>query len=419
MALSTTVQANISVGLDDQFTDLSKQAFEEFQQTAERSFNAISKSGLNVFKKLKEAQTGLKLKENSNDLRDLLSSISIALGAYGALGTSVELVLENSKKLIEKFRIFKGASFKLITGALKELGVRLFLFPISILTAIATGVRALSKGIGFVLSRVVALGPALVALGPAFATAAAAIGTFALAWEAGKLLGEFKVGDKTINQYVFDAFEFWLSGDLLAKLENSFDGLILFMSNSASNLANTFINGINNLPEMVEGLGQAMLNAGSELVDSFGSAVLGKLKEVKNSVLSLFAEIKATLSKIPSISDVTSGVGNIIDGIGDLIGGGDSTGSSDSGGNAGFSLPKFDTGIDRVPRDMLAIIHKDEAVLNSVEAQKFRSGNQGGAVIQNLNINIPQGIGLKREQFRQLAMGLRDEIHRLDRRMSR
>ena len=251
MALSTTVQANISVGLDDQFTDLSKQAFEEFQQTAERSFNAISKSGLNVFKKLKEAQTGLKLKENSNDLRDLLSSISIALGAYGALGTSVELVLENSKKLIEKFRIFKGASFKLITGALKELGVRLFLFPISILTAIATGVRALSKGIGFVLSRVVALGPALVALGPAFATAAAAIGTFALAWEAGKLLGEFKVGDKTINQYVFDAFEFWLSGDLLAKLENSFDGFLLFMSNSASNLANTFINGINNLPLMV------------------------------------------------------------------------------------------------------------------------------------------------------------------------
>ncbi len=364
MAISTTVQANIKVGFEDQFTNLSQQAFEQFKKKASETFNSISNTNIGSFYNLK-------------------SDLSLLFSGYSALGTSFVEINDNSKNLVRSLKSLPKESLKIVANSLK------------------------------------ALNPALIALGPHLLTAAAAIGTFALAWEAGKLLGDFKVGDKTINQYVFDAFEFWLSGDLLAKLQDSFDGLVLFMSNSASNLANTFINGINSLPEMVEGLGQAMLNAGSELVDGFGSAVIGKLKEVKNSVLSLFTEIKATLSKIPSISDVTSGVGNIIDGIGDLIGGGDSTGSSGSGGNAGFSIPKFDTGIDRVPRDMLAIIHKDEAVLNAVDAQKFRSGNQGGAVIQNLNINIPQGIGLKREQFRQLAMGLRDEIHRLDRRMSR
>ena len=40
-------------------------------------------------------------------------------------------------------------------------------------------------------------------------------------------------------------------------------------------------------------------------------------------------------------------------------------------------LPSFDTGIDRVPRDMVAQIHEGESVLNKADAAAYRSGAGG------------------------------------------
>lgn len=47
-------------------------------------------------------------------------------------------------------------------------------------------------------------------------------------------------------------------------------------------------------------------------------------------------------------------------------------------------LPGFASGISRVPRDMVAVIHKDEAVLNRTDAAAFR----GGAFSPTVNINV-------------------------------
>ena len=41
-------------------------------------------------------------------------------------------------------------------------------------------------------------------------------------------------------------------------------------------------------------------------------------------------------------------------------------------------LPSFDVGTDRVPRDMLAMLHKDEIVVPAAAAPAFRSGGQSG-----------------------------------------
>ncbi|MEK9627831.1 MAG: hypothetical protein VW455_02290 [Nitrospinota bacterium] len=88
------------------------------------------------------------------------------------------------------------------------------------------------------------------------------------------------------------------------------------------------------------------------------------------------------------------------------------------------SLKAFSTGIDRVPRDMLAIIYKDEAVLNKTQAEERRLGNTTGMAIKNVNINLnlPDSVSpsnMSRQNFRQLAVQLQDELRRLERRRSK
>lgn len=99
----------------------------------------------------------------------------------------------------------------------------------------------------------------------------------------------------------------------------------------------------------------------------------------------------------------------------DLTGFGGSVGRS-----VGASIPGFSSGIDRVPRDMLAMIHKDEAVLPKNQAEDFRRGGSSGITIQKLdfNFNVPNGLKLDREEFRNLAFQMRDELKRLDSRIN-
>lgn len=63
-----------------------------------------------------------------------------------------------------------------------------------------------------------------------------------------------------------------------------------------------------------------------------------------------------------------------------------------------FNLPKFATGIDTVPHDMAAVIHKDEAVLNKQDAAAWRSGNTGGNTYQIDARGADQGAVRRLEQ---------------------
>ncbi len=138
-------------------------------------------------------------------------------------------------------------------------------------------------------------------------------------------------------------------------------------------------------------------------------------------------EIAATFSK-----DITQRVRIIEEtvGITSSFGGSDSifsdsplelqTPSLDLTGFGPSVTNNFASGIDRVPRDMLAMIHKDEAVLPKNRAEDFRRGGSSGMTIQNLNFsfNVPNGLKLDREEFRNLAFQMRDELNRLDQRIN-
>lgn len=78
---------------------------------------------------------------------------------------------------------------------------------------------------------------------------------------------------------------------------------------------------------------------------------------------------------------------------GDLVGGGSGSGAfgglfKDVFGSLFGGIPKLDTGTDFVPRDMLAVIHKGEAV---VPAAQNRPGSGGGGTNINVSVVMPQG----------------------------
>ncbi len=87
------------------------------------------------------------------------------------------------------------------------------------------------------------------------------------------------------------------------------------------------------------------------------------------------------------------------------------------------SIKGFSSGIDRVPRDMIAMIHKDEAVLPKAQAEEHRLGKSSGMTIQRVEINmkLPDSfnpLNMGRQDFRQFTVKIKDELQRLDRRIS-
>jgi hypothetical protein len=80
-----------------------------------------------------------------------------------------------------------------------------------------------------------------------------------------------------------------------------------------------------------------------------------------------------------------------------------------------FEPPSFASGINFVPRDMLAQIHKGETVLPKPQAEQFRRGELGG---DNITFQITGGFVPDQATARKFARMLEDERQRLNERRS-
>ena len=79
-----------------------------------------------------------------------------------------------------------------------------------------------------------------------------------------------------------------------------------------------------------------------------------------------------------------------------------------------FELPSFASGINFVPRDMLAKIHKGETVLPRSQAEQFRKGSSGGG--DNITFNITGGFVPDQATARKFARMLEGERIRINER---
>jgi hypothetical protein len=253
-------------------------------------------------------------------------------------------------------------------------------------------------------------------MGPAIG----ALAGFYVVWKEHQKLEEWTVGDKPIDKYlkvVGDSFENLASAKPLELQIVSQD--ISEQLSQVELLKRNFEaqQGLFLHLDLLDNASGDAQNVRDKLENTFKKPItqIIKIEQVQGSI---------TLRKSPGRSNSGDSGGDSSD---------SSSGSGDSGGGfdgssvnpGGFdTFGSFSTGIDRVPRDMLAMIHKDETVLTKTEAEERRSGNSGGMAIQrvSINMNMPDSFNpsnMKRQDFRQFAMKMQDELRRLDRRMSR
>lgn len=240
------------------------------------------------------------------------------------------------------------------------------------------------------------------------------LGAFYLTWLAGTKLKEWLVGGQPVEEYVGGVKE---SLDQLGNIEPL--ALPPIPPDTVQSLETTkaCLEQIQNMQDifitvkLLDNASEQAKAVREEIEKIFSQDITQKIKIIEETTRTAFSSFPGGSSS--SFSDSPDSFFD--DGLPEFqTSSPDLTGFNDSVGNS------FASGIDRVPRDMIAMIHKDEAVLPKNRAEDFRRRGSNGISIDNLNFsfNVPNGLKLDREEFRNLAFMMRDELKRLDRRVN-
>jgi hypothetical protein len=240
-----------------------------------------------------------------------------------------------------------------------------------------------------------------------------ALSGFYASWLGGQKLSEWLVGDQPVDKYVEGVKE---SLDQLGESESIRLPPIPQETVQSLDNAKTCLQQIQQLQDifitvvLVDNATKEAKQLRQEIEGIFSKDIIQRIRIIEET----------TQLSLPSFSGSSDSIDSPIElqtPSVDLTGFGDSV-STSSSNSSSITFPGFSSGIERVPRDMLAMIHKDEAVLPKNQAEDFRRSGSRGITIQNLDfsINAPNVLNLDRETVSDLALTIRDEIQRIDQR---
>jgi hypothetical protein len=353
---TTTIKTQIVVQFDDQFTDAANRAMENHKQSLKEAQRIQAGFSGNIFQEF-----SIKLAENESQIEELMRAQRARIDQFW---TGLE------DRFLERDIIDRAEAIAAFAGA-----VVLF-----------SGVMV---------------------------PATAIFASFYATWKLGEELTELRVGDKPFDEYlkvVVDSLENLasakplelqlLSPDISEQLSELERTRRLF---EKQNKLFLHLNLVDNATEEARQLRQ-------EIEAIYSQDIVQRIKVIEErSKLTIpsFSETSDSIFNDSAIDLQTSSL--------DLTGFSDSVSTSPSNST---TVPGFSSGIERVPRDMLAMIHKDEAVLPKNRAEDFRRGGSSGVSVQKLEFNIhaPNVLNLDRETVGDLALTIRDEIQRIDQR---
>lgn len=152
-------------------------------------------------------------------------------------------------------------------------------------------------------------------------------------------------------------------------------------SETSKKAAETVVKSYDKVGDKVSETQKVFQGFGLSVVSALEQAVFsgGELSDVLQS-------IQRTLA-----NKAFDALGNVLDDIiGGLFGAGNSGGSFFGGEVFGPPVPSFATGIRRVPRDMVARIHKDEQIVPASQARNGGAGNVNVQIINNSSAKVTQ-----------------------------
>lgn len=138
---------------------------------------------------------------------------------------------------------------------------------------------------------------------------------------------------------------------------------------------------------------QALNQLGATFESAFEKAISDgeKLSDVLDSLLD---DIVRLMTRLVITEPLTNAITDM------FKGGGNSSGGGGGGFLSGLFdwLPSFDVGTNKVPRDMIAQIHKGEMIVPAYDADKIRNGGSGAGGPVNINIVNNAGVDVKATQ---------------------
>ncbi len=378
MVASTTVNTKIIVNFEDKFTEAACQAVETYKKCLE-----------SVFKLQKQTPSSL-LENVTKGFEQFSKSVNGFEKDSDRILREMAGIQKQSEEAAPSVDLFSQAFERLEEDAKN---VNTVLLALAIPSAIA----------------------AFLALPPQIKTVIVSLTALLAVWKAGESLPEWRVGDKPIDEYIK------VVGDSFENLASAKPLELQIVSQDISEQ----LTEVERLKRNFEAQSGLFLHL--DLVDGATNEAFDIRKKLENT-------FKKPITQIINIEQVDGGITLRKSPGGSRSGSSDDTPFFEDGvefqtpspDTTGFSdnVGSFSTGIDRVPRDMLAMIHKDETVLTKTEAEERRQGKSGGMAIQrvNINMNMPDSFNpsnMSRQNFRQFAIQMQDELRRLDRRMSR